>query len=198
MVKGLISGIVPQLPFAPPAGDLFAGIIDPVFDELTGLVEVRGSSHATVVFHDDPPPVCVVGTWVSQDFVVPGDGPTLAGGAGVVVVIDDEGNVRWDFDGMAPLEADSGFGLVSVFADRGMAVGNYTVEEEGGRGSWVAGADTSGMISLLNDGPVPSPLMGSYVLMTAGTYTCNDTAMVFSTADATGAPVTVAFARTGS
>jgi hypothetical protein len=196
MVKGLISGVVPQLPFVPAAGDLFAGIIDPVFDQLTDLVRVRGGAYATVVFHDEPPmPLCVVGTWVSRNFVVPGDDPPLVGGAGVVVVIGDEGNVRWDFNEMAPLQADHGFGLVSEFVDRGTALGGYTVEEEDGQGTWVGGGDTSTMSSSLNGAPVPSPLMAIYVLMTAGSYRCGDTALRFSTADATGASVVVRFTR---
>ena len=197
MVYGLINGLIPKLPFAFEADELFGGFIEPIFDELTELMKVQGSTYSTVAFHEEEAPLCIVGTWVSQTFTYPDIlyGRDSTGGSGVVVVVDEDGTARWNFNEMVPMVAAAD-PFKTAFTDRGTATGEYTATEEPGAPStWTSSRDTSAMTSTIGGAEVPPPLFASYVLLTGGTYTCNETSLVFSTADAEGTPVNVPLAR---
>jgi hypothetical protein len=86
---------------------LFESLAGPVFDALAELISVRGAGSATIVYHEEEetpatqPPgsgidPCVVGTWVSNEWTLPGpadlDG---SGGAGAVMTVDSDGSVEW-------------------------------------------------------------------------------------------------------
>ena len=140
----------------------------------------------------EPPPAegvdaCIVGTWESDEWILPGPLPALnaRGGAGAVVTIHANGLTEWDFSDMQPLTSvDSQIDVVTNQYSRGTATGRIETSD----GDWtVSETNTSAMTGFMIDNILGQiPLVGGpglFVLLAEGGYTCGGDLLSYSTTD---------------
>jgi hypothetical protein len=195
MLETLISGQLPVAPFGDIVGELFSQLTAPIFEELAELAQVNGTASVQVVHHEeneDEPTVttatsstfdqCLVGIWVSDEWVLPGPaGLTGSGGSGAVVSIEGNGSVSWNFDSMEPIVIiDTQVGATTELHTTGSATGQASALN----GSWEVTADTTGMTgvtvhSILGEFPVEGG-PGLFVGMLDGLYSCAGASISFS------------------
>jgi hypothetical protein len=140
---------------------------------------------------------CVVGTWVSDAFEVPGP-IGGSGGAGARVTIGADGRGRWEFDGMDPVvQTDDQIDITRELRASGVGTGRVVTSG----GSWsVADLDVSAAPAVLVD-PIAGEIAlpggpGLYVGMAPGTYTCSDDVIEYVTPDPIeGGPIEVTLRR---
>jgi hypothetical protein len=210
MLEMLISNQLPAPPFGTIVAGLFESLAGPVFDALAELISVRGAGSATVVYHEEeeeepsaPPPdsgidSCVVGTWVSNDWTLPGPaglGLDGTGGAGAVMTIDSNGSATWDFNGMAPVIVVDD--LIDVTTEHHTA-GSATGTVQAGGGTWQTEVDTSGMDAFSVDNILGTIEQtggpGLFVGVLDATYTCSGGTLTLMTQDPVeNVPVMVVF-----
>jgi hypothetical protein len=198
MLESLIAGQIPVAPFGDVVAELFSALTAPIFEALAELTQVSGADSVLVIHHDEPeeePDVpatsastvdaCVVGTWVSADWTLPGPaGLDGTGGSGALVTIGSDGSARWDFDGMAPIVAvDSQIDVTTEMSTSGGATGTVTAIS----GTWTVDADTSGLSGRAVDNIIGEfPLAGGpglFVAMSDGSYTCSGDTLTVTTRD---------------
>lgn len=151
----------------------------------SSLVQLTGMSLADWCRPVDP---CLVGTWVTQEWVSPGPIPEMdqVGGAGAIVHVEEDGTIGWDFDSMDPLVSYDEF-IDTTFAavSEGQAAGTVVARD----GEWSVEADLSGVSGrVLTDGPFPEAEAAagpaSIVLASDGSYICEgDDRFSYSTPD---------------
>jgi hypothetical protein len=210
MLEMLISNQLPAPPFGTIVAGLFESLAGPVFDALAELISVRGAGSATVVYHEEeeeepsaPPPdsgidSCVVGTWVSNDWTLPGPaglGLDGTGGAGAVMTIDSNGSATWDFNGMAPVIVVDD--IIDVTTEHHTA-GSATGTVQAGGGTWQTEVDTSGMDAFSVDNILGTIEQtggpGLFVGVLDATYTCSGGTLTLMTQDPVeNVPVMVVF-----
>ena len=184
MLEGLIAGQIPLPPFGDIVAQLFSQLTAPIFNDLAELVRVNGTASVNVLFHGeeevtttqpssgiDP---CVVGTWVSTEWSLPGPaGLTGTGGDGAVVRIDSDGSAQWDFGGMEPIViVDEQIDVTTEMYSRGTATAQFSASD----GNWEVTSDTSGMEGYSIDNIIGRfPLQGGpglFVMLLDGGYSC--------------------------
>jgi hypothetical protein len=176
-----------------------AGSTQPTTVEITGvsLDEYCEPGLAGTVPAADGLDPCVVGTWVSDAFDVPGP-IGGSGGAGARVTIAADGSGRWEFDGMAPIvQTDDQIGVTRELRASGVGTGRVVTAG----GSWsVADLDVSAAPAVLVD-PIAGEIElpggpGLYVGMAPGTYACAGDVIEYVTPDPIeGGPIAVTLRR---
>lgn len=115
MLTTMVTGQIPSGPFEGLVSAAFSALTEPIFDALSELVRIKGSTSVTVVYHDEPEEEqtqasaaeCVVGTWrVNNDDVVQILGASLGDVAeevyaegSVTAKFDEDGTVEYRFSG---------------------------------------------------------------------------------------------------
>lgn len=113
MLTTLITGSIPSGPFSGLVASVFEALTEPIFDTLTDLVRIKGTTSVTVIYHDEPEETtstlagaggCIVGRWTVN-------GPDAAAiyGASLGIAAGEpytEGSVRAEFraDGTVTFE----------------------------------------------------------------------------------------------
>jgi hypothetical protein len=195
------SGGSPPQDVIPSAGAIVsaAGSTQPTTVEITGvsLDDYCDPGLAGTVPAVDGLDPCVVGTWVSDAFDVPGP-IGGSGGAGARVTIGADGLGRWEFDGMEPIvQTDDQIGVTRELRTSGVGTGQVVTAG----GSWsVADLDVSAAPAVLVD-PIAGEIElpggpGLYVGMAPGTYTCSGDVIEYVTPDPIeGGPIEVTLRR---
>lgn len=143
---------------------------------------------------------CVVGTWHTDPFTVPGPLPGLdaVGGKGAMAHIAASGRLEVDFTAMEPLVShDAQIGVTTEFSSTGRGSADVTTSGS----TWnVSGRDVSGIAGQITDniiGPRPIPVGPAlYVLTAAGTYRCDPDQLTYITTDVVeGVEITITLRR---
>jgi hypothetical protein len=143
---------------------------------------------------------CVVGTWVSDAWVLPGPISELDGngGDGAVVMIRGSGVAQWNFDAMQPITIfDEQIDVTTELYSRGSASGRISATG----GTWnVTQADTSQMEGFSIDNILGEfPLAGGpglFVLLQDGQFTCSGSLLTYMTTDPVeDSPITITFRK---
>ncbi|HNO80154.1 MAG TPA: hypothetical protein PKN33_19075 [Phycisphaerae bacterium] len=140
----------------------------------------------------DPPAAegvdpCIVGNWVSDEWVLPGPFSDLdgRGGNNAVVNIRANGVATWDFDNMQPITTeDDQIGVVTELYSRGTATAHIAA----GDGNWdISERDITQLDAFAIDNILgQSALVGGpglFVLLGDGAYTCSGSLLSYSSVD---------------
>jgi hypothetical protein len=173
------TGTPPQTPI--PA---LGAIVSVSGTTITSTIDVIGISLDEYCLGVDP---CVVGTWVSDRWTMPGPTAGLSGtgGENARVTISADGQAQWNFDNMQPIATyDEQIDLTTELYSRGTATGRVAA----GNGTWsVTENDFSNLEGFaINNIIGEYPLSGGpglFVLISDGTYTCSSSTLNYITID---------------
>ncbi|MCB9867492.1 MAG: hypothetical protein H6816_12780 [Phycisphaerales bacterium] len=140
----------------------------------------------------EPPPAegvdpCIVGTWVSDPWILPGPIPALdgTGGNNATLVVHASGQADWDFNGMQPITAvDSQIGVVTEQYTRGTATGHVAASD----GHWevndrdITQLDGFAIDNIIGEFPLAGG-PGLFVALGDGGYTCSGSLLSYTTSD---------------
>ncbi|MCB9849954.1 MAG: hypothetical protein H6817_04540 [Phycisphaerales bacterium] len=130
---------------------------------------------------------CIVGTWVSNEWLLPGPFSDLdgVGGNNAVVTISASGQAQWNFNNMQPITvSDDQIGVTTEMYSRGTASGRVATTGS----TWTV--SNTNLASL--EGFAIDNILGQYalaggpglfVLLEDGTYSCSGSTLTYNTID---------------